>query len=474
MSEWLDTLSFQMTATILNGIRMENCLHAHDLSLSSFPPPTPFNIETFSHLITDGSITVNDVAVVQRADIATGNGVIHVIDSVLIPAELVSTFRQLESRSLFNSVVTRQPSLTTTASNRNSQLQRDQPSVRPSFGFTANMEQQQSRRQQQGRRDRSFDQSANFAVRTGSAGNNNIKNSPADREALAAEAASAPRSKEDETAVRFYRWIKKSGFFDVLNNTGNNYTVVLPIDRAVNRLPIKYQQTLETNSRQLESLLMYHIIPGVVNLTRLKDEDTIPTVSGKDIRFNRITNTSASNVTTSVKPANETALPNVTFSGASLVGEECVSNGKIKFLLVDRVMYPPQGNLFDVISNSPILKSLANLIKVAGLEAGLSDTGPFTLFAPSDEAFQKLPLESIDYLSHDPQSSRAFLLRHIIRPVLFTSSIPIGNSTVIESTTGERLQIIREKDVVKVDGVGIKYADITATNGVIHVIDHVL
>ena len=415
---------------------------------------------------------MNDVAVVQTADIATGNGVVHVINSVLIPAELVATFRQLEARSLFNPS-TRQP-LTTTASNRNSQLQRDQPSVRPSFGFSPTPQQPQQRQQQQPRRDRSFDRNANFAVRTGTA--NNLNNPLA--EASAAEAASAPRSKDDEPAARFYKWIKKSGFFDVLNNTGNNYTVILPIDRAVNRLPLKYQQSLETNSRQLESLLMYHIIPGVVNMSRLKDEDTIPTVSGKDVRFNRIANSSSNSTTGTRNPpsaANETtSLPNVTFSGASLVGSESVSDGKIKFLLVDRVMYPPQGNLFDVISNSPILKSLANLIKVAGLEAGLSDTGPFTLFAPSDEAFQKLPLESIDYLSHDPQSSRAFLLRHIIRPVLFTSSIPIGNSTIIESTTGERLQIVREKDVVKVDGVGIRYADITATNGVIHVIDHVL
>lgn len=390
----------------------------------------------------------------QKSDIATGNGVVHVIDQVLVPAELVPAFRKLENRAFF-SPVTRQP-LTTTATNRNLQLQRDQPSIRPSFGFSPSQQRQE-------RRDRSFDRSANFAVRSGTPEN---QNNPL------ADVAAAPRSKDDESSVRFYRWIKKSGFLEVLNNTGNNYTVILPIDRAVNRLPLKYQQTLETNARQLESLLMYHIVPGAVNMSRLKDEDTIPSVSGKDIRFNRIANIT-SNSSMPV-PANETILPNVTFSGATLVGSEEVGNGKIRFLLVDRVMYPPQGNLFDVISNSPILKSLSNLIKVAGLEAGLSDTGPFTLFAPSDEAFQKLPLESIDYLSHDPQSSRAFLLRHIIRPVLFTSSIPIGNSSVIESTTGERLQIVREADVVKVDGVAIRYADITATNGVIHVIDHVL
>ena len=89
----------------------------------------------------------------------------------------------------------------------------------------------------------------------------------------------------------------------------------------------------------------------------------------------------------------------------------------------------------------------------------------------------------------------AFLLRHIVRPIIFTSSVPVGNSTVLENTAGERLEMFREagkinrasrfinhdhnliifvSDRVKIDGVGVMYADITATNGVIHVIDHVL
>jgi len=249
---------------------------------------------------------------------------------------------------------------------------------------------------------------------------------------------------------------------DVLNNTGNNYTVVLPVDRAVNRLPSKYQKALEDNPRQLESLLMYHIIPGPINMSRLRDDDGIPTVSGRDIRVK-------------IYPSHKNDGTNTTsLAGAQVIGDTTTPNGKVRFLITDRVMYPPQGNLYDVISRSPILKSLSNLIKVANLETGLSETGPFTLFAPSDEAFTKLPPESLDYLAHDPQSSRAFLLRHIVQPVLFTSSIPMDNSTVLESTTGERLELTRSKDVVKVDGIGIKYADITATNGVIHVIDHVL
>lgn len=413
------------------------------------------------------------MAIVNTADIATGNGVIHVIDSVLMPPELASTFRKIEARSLAKAAAAAAREPTT----RTSSLQRDEaPSVRPAFGFSAPRE-----------------RSANFAVRSGTRRGNELSTSSTTRpDSSGIEREGPPKTPDGESSSRFYRWIKKSGFLEVLINAGKEYTVILPIDRAVNRLPLKYQQALETNSRQLESLLMYHIIPGSVNLTKLKDEDTIPTVSGKDIRFNRLSNDSSDSNTTSAEtttvpttrsPSRDpngllkndtTSVPKVTFSGAGLMGQANETKGKIVYLLVDRVMYPPQGNLFHVISSSPILKSLANLIKVSGLESGLSETGPFTLFAPSDQAFEKLPLESTEYLTHDSQSSRAFLLRHIIRPVLFTSAVAIDNETVIESTTGQRLQLVREKDVVKVDGVPIRYADITATNGVIHVIDHVL
>jgi uncharacterized surface protein with fasciclin (FAS1) repeats len=399
--------------------------------------------------MTDGSISVGGVGTITKSDVSTGNGVIHVMDGIIFPSDLLQTFRKLEVRSGFFS---RGNSTATNTFNNNPNLQ---PTVgqalgsQPQFGF--------SRRDNRGQPLVVVDtRSGNLAIPT--------RSREQDVELDRRMEKEAPRAgeEEQESTVRFYRWLQKSGFMDVLNNTGNNYTVVLPVDRAVNRLPAKYQKALEENPKQLENLLMYHIIPGVVNLTRVRDDEGIPTVSGRDIRVK-------------IYPSHKKDGTNTTsLSGAQMIGDAKTSNGKVRFLITDRVMYPPQGNLYDVISRSPILKSLTNLIKVANLEAGLSDTGPFTLFAPSDEAFMKLPAESLEYLAHDPQSSRAFLLRHIVQPVIFTSSIPLDNSTVLESTTGERLELIRNKDVVKVDGVGIKYADITATNGVIHVLDHVL
>lgn len=163
---------------------------------------------------------------------------------------------------------------------------------------------------------------------------------------------------------------------------------------------------------------MYHIIPGSVNMSRLKDEDTIPTVSGKDIRFNKYQSKEGeeSNQGGQVgrnrgqsdrhQKSNSSISTLLTLSGAPVVGMSEIEEGRIQFVIVDRVMYPPQGNLFQIISKSPILRSLTNLVNVANLQTELSVSGPFTLFAPSDQAFNKLTPESIGYLSHDAESSR--------------------------------------------------------------------
>lgn len=392
--------------------------------------------------LADGSININDAGSIEKGDITTGNGVVHVIDGVLLPSDLASTFRRIEARTFF----ARQPQFNSPPATGVQSDQASPVTTRPTFGFT---------------RTRPVSPASNGAVeRSAGLAISPSQGRPGDNSIPESVLSEAPVANGNEPTARFYRWLHKSGFLNVLNNTGNNYTVVLPIDKAINRLPIKYQQTLDRDAKQLESLLMYHIIPGVVNMSRLQNEDVLPSVSGRDIRISTFNGSK-----------NESK---IALSGATVINDSKSSNGKIRFLMTERVMYPPQGNLNDVVSRSPILKTMASLVKIAQLEAGLADVGPFTLFAPSDDAFASLPNESLQFLMKDPKSARAFLLRHIVRPLVFTSSVPIGNSSLVESTTGERVEIFRERDLVKVDGVAIKYADITATNGVVHVIDHVL
>lgn len=192
---------------------------------------------------------------------------------------------------------------------------------------------------------------------------------------------------------RFYRWLQKARFLDQINQSDANYTVILPNDVAVSKLPANYIQNLESNPRRLQALLMYHVIPGSVDISRLRDEDTLATVGGKEIRFNKYTS----------DQLNDSIL---TLSGAPVVGEKTENNGRVRFITVDRVLYPPQGSIFEVITRSPILKSLRNLVRIANLDTELSVSGPFTLFAPSDAAFNKLSTESLGYLSQDAESSR--------------------------------------------------------------------
>ena len=117
----------------------------------------------------------------------------------------------------------------------------------------------------------------------------------------------------------------------------------------------------------MQTLLMYHVIPGTVDINKLKDEDNINTVGGKEIRFNKYV--SGEN--------NHTIL---TLAGAPILGERSEANGRLRFIIVDRVLYPPQGSIYDIITRSPILRSLTNLVKRANIETELSVSGKSLVF----------------------------------------------------------------------------------------------
>lgn len=79
----------------------------------------------------------------------------------------------------------------------------------------------------------------------------------------------------------------------------------------------------------------------------------------------------------------------------------------------------------------------------------------------------------MEQLKRSPETAKVFLLRHLIRKPLFTSSIQT-NGTLIENSTGEHLSLQRSAEIVAIEGVIVEIADITTTNGVVHVIENVL
>ena len=128
-------------------------------------------------------------------------------------------------------------------------------------------------------------------------------------------------------------------------------------------------------------------------------------------------------------------------------------------------------DIIDTAVAAGSFKTLAAAIEAAGLIETLKGPGPFTVFAPTDEAFAKLPPGTVEGLLADKAKLTAILTYHVVAGNV--SSSAVAGMTEATSLNGATLKIDTSAGVKINDATVIK-ADVAATNGVIHVIDTVL
>ncbi|PKM30022.1 MAG: fasciclin [Gammaproteobacteria bacterium HGW-Gammaproteobacteria-11] len=115
--------------------------------------------------------------------------------------------------------------------------------------------------------------------------------------------------------------------------------------------------------------------------------------------------------------------------------------------------------------------TLVTAVQAAGLVDTLKGEGPFTVFAPTDEAFAKIPQADLEALLADKEKLTAVLTYHVVAGKVMAADVV--NLTSAETVQGSALTI-DTTDGVKVDAANVTATDIEASNGVIHVIDMVL
>ena len=116
--------------------------------------------------------------------------------------------------------------------------------------------------------------------------------------------------------------------------------------------------------------------------------------------------------------------------------------------------------------------TLTTLLKKAGLVSTLGRPGPYTVLAPTNAAFAKVPKQTVDALLADKAKLRAVLLYHVV-PGKVTAAKVVKLSSA-KTANGERVRIRVKGSTVYVNGARVTKADVMATNGVIHVVDRVL
>lgn len=131
---------------------------------------------------------------------------------------------------------------------------------------------------------------------------------------------------------------------------------------------------------------------------------------------------------------------------------------------------PPKDIVETTLANRT-LTTLSSALAAAGLVKQFQGPGPFTLFAPSDEAFLKLPEDKLDALMRDKKRLAAVINYHTLRGTLKTSDLPDGTAKTIE---GNLLTIGATDEGMRVDHANVTTPNIASRNGVIHVIDTVM
>ena len=241
---------------------------------------------------------------------------------------------------------------------------------------------------------------------------------------------------------------------DALKGKGP-FTVFAPTDEAFAKLPKGTVEMLlkPENKKKLAGILTYHVVSGKVPSSAVVKVSGAKTLNGQQVDV-------------VVKDGQ------VSIDNAKVVSTDIAcSNGVIH--VIDSVILPAEDNI-PVLATKAGFKTLVAAVKAAGLAEALSGKGPFTVFAPTDEAFAKLPEGTVEtLLKPENKDKLAAILKYHVVPgrVYSTDALSAGKAKTLE---GGWVRISAEGKGAKVNDAGLVKTDIDAANGVIHVIDTVI
>lgn len=268
---------------------------------------------------------------------------------------------------------------------------------------------------------------------------------------------------------------KAAGLVEILKSDGP-LTVFAPTDEAFAKLPAGTVESLlkPENKDQLVAILTYHVIAGNVLAADVVKLDSAKSVQGQSVKIS-------------------TANGKVMIDQANVIATDIAcSNGTIH--VIDSVIMPkPTPDIVDTAVAAGKFNTLAAALKAAGLVDTLKGKGPFTVFAPTDEAFAKLPKGTVEELLKPENKAKlaSILTYHVLAGKVMASdvvkltenapaiklqdgtSLP-PNSALAKSVQGSEIRINVTDGKVMVNDANVVITDIESSNGVIHVIDSVI
>lgn len=251
--------------------------------------------------------------------------------------------------------------------------------------------------------------------------------------------------------------VQAAGLVDALKGEGP-LTVFAPTDDAFAMLPEGTVETLlkAENLEQLKSILLYHVVGGKLMASDVTSMTAAESLEGSEIAFK---------VDMGNAYANEAKI---------IITDIETSNGVIH--VIDAVLLPP-AKLSDIVDTAVAdgrFKTLAAALGAAGLVETLKGEGPFTVFAPTDDAFAKLPAGTVETLlkPENLEQLKSILLYHVVSGKVLADQVVTLESA--DTVLGKPVTIKVMDGKVYVNDSQVVLTDVLAANGVIHVIDSVL
>lgn len=249
--------------------------------------------------------------------------------------------------------------------------------------------------------------------------------------------------------------LKAAGLVETLQSAGP-FTVFAPTDEAFAKLPAGTVETLlkPENKPRLIAVLTYHVVPGKVMAADVVKLKAAATVNGQRA---------------DVKVDGDKVLID---QARVVTADIACSNGVIH--VIDQVILPSADNIPATADKAGMFKTLLTAAKAAGLVEVLAGDKPLTVFAPTDDAFAKLPAGTVESLLKPENKDKlaAILKFHVVPGRVFSDDVL--SKKELKTVDGGILTVAMKNGAPTINGAGLVKTDIDAANGVIHVIDTVM
>ncbi|XP_029704149.1 periostin isoform X2 [Takifugu rubripes] len=226
------------------------------------------------------------------------------------------------------------------------------------------------------------------------------------------------------------------------------YTILAPVNSAFSN------EVMSTDRRLLRTILENHILKLKITLSELYSGQLLETLAGKLLRV-------------------------FIYRTAVCIENACMLRGSKEgsnsaLHVMRSIIKPADKTIYQLLLLDGRFKIFLSLMEVAGLTGLLKQEGSYTIFAPTDEAFDGLTPSDFELLKSDVNALRVILLYHFSNGIFINGGLEGGVTNMLKTLQGNNLHVFSVNNTIQVNSVDVPTSDLMATNGVIHVVKNVL